>query len=421
MSSAPERFHSLDAFRAFALLLGVCLHAAMAFVLPPTHWAIGTAEPATIPALFSYYIHCFRMEAFFLLAGLFAAIVIGKRGLPTFLRDRAVRIALVLVVALYPMKLLLGACWLAGNRITGGLHLPPEIAAQPLWQLTLGGLTSESWPRINLTHLWFLYYLVCVTALFLAVHRLIAVLAGPEHAVRRLVHTAYRRIGDSWFAPAILALALIPLLGAMQGSDIDTPDKSFGWHWPVLTLYALFFALGWMLQRHHDLLTVLARRWSVYLPLSLLVGIASAIAVGTHLGGGAWALEHATALRWATATGTSLTMCLGVAAWLGLFVRFCNHPRAWVRYLADSSYWIYLAHLPVVVALQVWFAPWGAPWWIQWPLITAIAFAGLLLSYHFLVRTTWLGAWINGRRAVPAPIIVAGSATAPATRAALSD
>ncbi len=55
----------------------------------------------------------------------------------------------------------------------------------------------------------------------------------------------------------------------------------------------------------------------------------------------------------------------------------------------------------------MWFARWGSPWWVQWPLITAIAFAALLLSYHLLVRTTWIGAWINGRRlprpALPAP------------------
>ncbi len=314
MGSPPERFHSLDAFRAFALLLGVGLHAAMAYFLPPTHWAIGTTEPAALPALFSYYVHCFRMEAFFLLAGFFARTVIAKRGVPAFVRDRAVRIALVLVLALYQMKVVLTVCWLAGDRITGGLHLPPEAAALPLWQLVLGGITSESWPRINLTHLWFLYYLVCATAVFLLGHRLVTMLAGPEHTVRQFAQSALRRVGQSWFGPALLAVVLVPLLGAMRGSDIDTPDKSLGLHWPVFALYLTFFALGWVLHRHSDLLAAFARRWTVYLPLSLLVGTVSALAVGNRMSGGAWAHEHATALRWVTAAGTSLTMSLAVPA-----------------------------------------------------------------------------------------------------------
>ena len=402
--AAPERFHALDALRAFALLLGVCLHAAIAFIDPPTRWAVGTATPATIPALFAYYVHCFRMEIFFLLAGFFARLVIGKRGVPAFLRDRAVRIVLVFLVALYPMKLLLSACWIVGMAQTGTLHLPPEAAGLPLWQLALGSFGLESWPRINLTHLWFLYYLASVTALFLVVHRLGSLVVPPAHAARRMLHKLFRRVAASWLAPIALPLLTVPLLGAMSGFDIDTPDTGFVWHGPVLTLYGLFFALGWLLHRHQDLLATFARRWAVYLPLSLAVGYVSARGLGLRMEGGTWAGAHATSLRWATVCGTSLTMALAVPGWIGLFVRFFDRHRSWVRYLADSSYWVYLVHLPLVVALQIAFFHWAAPWSIQWPLINAIAFPVLFLSYHVLVRTTWIGAWINGRRPVSIPL-----------------
>jgi peptidoglycan/LPS O-acetylase OafA/YrhL len=125
----PERFHALDALRAFALLLGVCLHAALSFVAPPGAWAIGTNEPVAVPFLFVQYVHSFRMETFFLLAGFFARLVIGKRGVQAFLKDRAVRIVLVFVVALYPMKLMLSALWIIGGKYTGWMQLPPEAAA----------------------------------------------------------------------------------------------------------------------------------------------------------------------------------------------------------------------------------------------------------------------------------------------------
>jgi glucan biosynthesis protein C len=69
-----------------------------------------------------------------------------------------------------------------------------------------------------------------------------------------------------------------------------------------------------------------------------------------------------------------------------------------VRYISDSSYWIYLAHLPVVVALQVLVSPWAVPWQVKYPLIVVTALTILLPSYQWLVRTTFLGAWLNGRR-----------------------
>src|SRR5215510_15942307 len=95
----PERFHSLDALRAFALLLGVFFHSLMAYILPPGIWAVGTKAPSTTLYWFVYYSHCFRMEVFFLLAGFFARLVAKKRGPASFLWDRAKRILLVFVVA----------------------------------------------------------------------------------------------------------------------------------------------------------------------------------------------------------------------------------------------------------------------------------------------------------------------------------
>jgi glucans biosynthesis protein C len=402
-TNSSERFHSLDALRGFVMLLGICLHAALPFKLLPGLWAVGTTEPAAVPTLFVYYVHCFRMEVFFLLAGFFAGLVIGKRGLRSYIKDRAVRIVLVFIVALYPMKLLLTGAWIIGGKHTAWLQLPPEIAALPWWQLAVGRLVRESWPEINLTHLWFLYYLACITALFLAVHGLVVFILKPQSALSRAAHALFRRVFASWLAPVAMVAVTMPPLLFMTGFDVDTPEQGLAWHWPVLALYSCFFAMGWLLHRHHDLLTGLERRWMVFLSLSLVVGLAAGTGVAIQVSSTGPALEHAAALRRATAFGTSLTMNLAVLGWLGLFIRLFPRPLPWVRYVADSSYWIYLIHLPVVVALQVGLATWIVPWWIQWPLISAITFPVLLLSYHWLVRRTWIGAWLNGRSMRSAP------------------
>jgi peptidoglycan/LPS O-acetylase OafA/YrhL len=403
------RHHSLDALRAFALLLGVVFHAALAYMMPPGDWAVGTAEPAPLAQLFAYYSHSFRMETFFLLAGFFASLVIGKRGIGAFLKDRAVRILLVFAIALYPMKLMLDSLWIIGGTRTGWLQLSPDAASLPTWRLALGDSMGERWPEIGLTHLWFLYYLLLVTALFLMLRAVVGLLAGEDGAVRLKARAVFQRVAGSWFAPLALALLVMPMIASMDGPTIDTPDQGFAWHLPVLALYALFFALGWQLHSHLGLLAVFGRRWKAFLPLSLVVALVSITGVVIRMSDSAWAAENAGLMRWSTAFGTGLTMSLAVLGWLGLFVRVFDRPRPWVRYLADAAYWVYIVHLPVVVALQIAFAAMPSPWWLEWLLINLIAFPLLVASYHLFVRRTWLGTWLNGRSGRPGAIAPAAS------------
>ncbi len=83
---------------------------------------------------------------------------------------------------------------------------------------------------------------------------------------------------------------------------------------------------------------------------------------------------------------------------LGAAVRFCSAESAVRRYLADSSYWLYLAHLPIVFGLQVLLMDVPLHWTIKFPLIVALTLAVLLVSYHSLVRPTFLGELLNGRQ-----------------------
>ena len=100
---------------------------------------------------------------------------------------------------------------------------------------------------------------------------------------------------------------------------------------------------------------------------------------------------------------TSLA-CAALYAWLmtfaltGWFLRSFSEPRPCLRYLADASYWCYLAHLPLVMALQVLAARWPVNGWLKFLLMNALTLALLLIGYHFGVRYTWLGRLLNGPR-----------------------
>ena len=69
-----------------------------------------------------------------------------------------------------------------------------------------------------------------------------------------------------------------------------------------------------------------------------------------------------------------LRLVFGVAVWgwvfglTGAALRFLSNYSATRRYIADASYWIYIAHLPVVAALQVWVGHWTLHWGVKYPL-----------------------------------------------------
>src|SRR5262245_32042715 len=93
-----DRLHALDAVRAFALLSGIALHATMPWLQDLKGWA--TVEPPSDAlAVVWYVIHMFRMAVFMLIGGFFGRMVLERRGTKAFVKDRAKRILIPLIVA----------------------------------------------------------------------------------------------------------------------------------------------------------------------------------------------------------------------------------------------------------------------------------------------------------------------------------
>jgi hypothetical protein len=55
-------------------------------------------------------------------------------------------------------------------------------------------------------------------------------------------------------------------------------------------------------------------------------------------------------------------------------------------------------HLPIVYALQAWMIRWPVHWSVKYALIIVITMSLLLVSYHYLVRSTFVGQFLNGRK-----------------------
>lgn len=376
--SMTDRFHALDAVRAFALLLGVVFHAGLSFTpgMPVGVWAILDTSPSAAIGVLGFTAHIFRMSLFFLIAGLFARMMLHRKGTRAFWADRGTRIVVPLVVGWLVLAPTLTAIWIWGlTRTFGTLPAPPTDMPPP---------PVGAFP---LTHLWFLYYLLVLYVLVLAV-RAVVLWLDRQGTIRRGVDAAIGALVRTGTAAIVLPLPLIAAF--LTSSDwqplagIPTPDRSIVPEVVSLIAYGSAMAFGWFVHRQISLLHTWARQW----PLNL--GAAMVLTIVCLSLGGAPTLAYATAY------------CVSMWCWsfglIGLAMRYCSRPSAAVRYVADASYWIYLVHLPVVVALQVLVGhvPWH--WSVKFPLILAVSFAVLFASYHYLVRSTLIGQVLNGRR-----------------------
>jgi surface polysaccharide O-acyltransferase-like enzyme len=228
-----------------------------------------------------------------------------------------------------------------------------------------GGQSVHFFDETLLDHLWFLWILF-LFVLFLA----LAVRLGFVPTGRFL-----------WFIPP---LTFFPqaMMGAVLGPDI--------WLGPLvppphlLLYYGLFFWFGAAVFAKDGLGTPLGSRWRILLPAGLLVLFPASILLLGFRAGDAIAQ-------------CAYTWCLSLGV-MGLFAHCFRQLGYRARWFSDSAYWIYLAHLPLVLALQIAVLPLDWPASLKFLLVFSAATALLFASYHWMVRYTWIGALLNGPR-----------------------
>jgi glucan biosynthesis protein C len=379
-----DRFHSLDAVRAFALLSGIVLHATMSYLpdLISERWPIADNSPSLVLEGAFYVIHIFRMAAFFLIAGFFARLLFHRKGVAAFVRDRAKRIALPMVVGwIILAPLIIAAIVWAAIKASGGAPLPPPPPG--------AGPFAQGFP---LMHMWFLYYLL--------VFYVIALLGRFAFGwvPREWVDRGMRVLVNGYVAPIVLAIPLVICLYTLSRwpwIGIPTPEYGFTPQLHAVVGFGTAFVFGWLLHRQTSLLATLERRWALHLALAIAATVAAWVIVDAPLSFSAQVPES---IKLPYAAIYAFAVWTWVFAIIGLALRFFAAPSAKIRYLADSSYWMYLLHLPLVFALQTLTMDWPLHWTLKFPIMLAATVALLLASYHFLVRSTFLGQILNGRR-----------------------
>lgn len=384
--SGGERLHALDAVRAFALLLGVLHHATLSFLpaVPAGRFApVHDVSDSLTLAFTGFTGHMFRMSLFFMIAGFFARMMVYRKGVGGFCSDRAKRILLPLAVGCFVLVPLVSSAWQWG--MTHGADATPNL--------------PHALKDIYPSYLWFLYYLLVLYAVLLfaraGVHAV-----DRSGGLRRAADSFVRRAVGSWAGPLLLSLPAIAALLMLDGNEIlggvPPANDSFRPERPSLIVYGAAIALGWMVHRNIGLLSRWRERWGAYLTAAVVCTLACIFIIQLRAAGNAAEMSRIDRAVFALLYG------LGSWCWIfgitGFALRFLSGHSPVRRYIADASYWIYLAHYPVVLYLQDAMSEWPAHWTLKFGLIVAAALAFSLLTYHFLVRYSFIGGLLNGRR-----------------------
>ena len=380
-----ERLHGLDGLRGAALLLGVVLHGALSF-FPSQIWIVGDDQTSVWASGLFFVIHLFRMASFFLIAGLFGHMMLKRRGTAGFIKNRLIRIAGPLA-----------AFW--GPVMAG-------IVAVLVWNASLHGLTAADapppptydWTNIPLTHLWFLWVLLWFYAALVIGQAVLSRLDQAGALGRGLDRMAGGLIGP-WGplvlgAPLALALWLEPNWIAFFG--IPTPDAGLVPETSALVGFGLAFGMGVLLDRRRDLLEKIEGWTPAYLGLALGAGTTALMLSG----GPTPVLTPMTdpAAKALAAAAFGVATYASTFAVVGLALKFWSGHSGLRRYLADASYWIYIVHLPLVMAAQVVVQDWALVWPIKLAVVVVGVMAVSLASYELMVRHGMMGRWLNGRR-----------------------
>lgn len=363
-----ERIHSMDALRAIMMMLGIVLHSTEPYSLgDDAFWPKDpNATHLSLNYIFSI-IHLFRMPIFFLIAGFFGALLFYERGPVSMIKNRFSRVVLpfaVFLLLLHPIIILVfdNTSTVFNDRVS------PIVT------------TLTFLPQITY-HLWFLYYLIFITAfsfcLALGLQRLPHITKSITLSFEWLIR---KRVVFVLLFSVIIFLMLVWIWDTWVPTRVSfIPDVK------VLLFYAIFYFLGWILFKSRHLLDLITRGdwfflitgFSIFTLRFIFRSSIDDVVYGAL---------------------NAIIVWFFVFGIMGLFIRFASNHSSRMRYISDSSYWVYLIHLPLTAFIPALIANWPLPAFVKFLIVMVVTTIICFLTYHYFVRASFIGKFLNGRK-----------------------
>jgi glucans biosynthesis protein C len=374
------RLYSLDFLRAVLMLLGILLHI-ISFCKPEQSGSNGWWSNAVLTGIYEV-IHNFRMPLFYLLSGYVNALLFQKLGPKTFLQNRMQRVGLVFFLGYLTISLLTQYLRFIDQSLSPDSHLTSVIYGNTI--VFLEGLEQFNW---EMSHLWFLYYLLLIIPCFLILRFLLAECNRIFFGQSKI--SSSKTIMLFFVSTSVVLLAIL----LMQTGYADCPTP-YQWQVEMLSFffYFYFFLSGWLLFKFAMIKDNFKK---VAIP-SLLVGV-----MLTFLKLVLYHKFKQVHLFWPALIYVLAIWCYIIGC-IGLVNRFEFSDKSLIRYGSEACYWIYLTHLPFIYLLKIIF--YGKNDWHVFILALFLTPIVCLTTYHKYVRSTWVGVLLNGKKQEGQPV-----------------
>jgi glucan biosynthesis protein C len=370
------RIVGLDLLRSSMMMLGLFMHSSLTYGLSVKEfWHINDINATNIFFdIAALFIHYFRMPVFFLLGGFFGALLYHEKGGRYLLLNRTKRIlipAIVSNIILWPL-IILSHFYAASkaditNELINRFHYENTISYYLI-------------PR-NSFNLWFLYYYYIITIIFWTISRYI--IFKPKVFIK-MKSIFIKIIQNQLFVLILFPLPIMIVLLLFHLKFFETPPD-FTLDIPSLIFYMLCYSFGWFLYKNKNIFQ------SLSLKAGLFVG-AGIILFGVKL---ITITNENYCLSVFLNSYISVLLVLGLT---GLANRIHQSYSPIIQYLSYSSYWIYLIHVPIVIFLSGFLIGFHLNVFIKFTIVLTLTFMISILSYHFLVRGTFIGKYLNGKK-----------------------
>lgn len=383
-----EMSNALEALRIASTYFVVLYHASLAYLATPMRLTLWLAfDPAGHVAFdyFVYWVNGFAMPFFFLAAGVSAPAACEARGSRVFLSSRARRLLRPMLFGCLTIMPFTYVIWGYGLMATG------ECDLENIMRWRFGPRISHH--LYGLGHLWFLEYLFVVCVLWCGARSL-------RGAMSRGAATS-GAVDEGGWASKALASPWRPLWLAIPTAlifcvDPDTMlrvDNALIPDGCRLLHYAYFFTVGGWISKARDPKGRFIPYSTLYLVLSFVLFAAMSPLLLQHA---ATPLEGWP--RIVHSVLAALFPWLTVFGGLGVLLGVLRGRGAVMRYLAESSFWVYIGHLPVIALAQVLLLAVPMPAPAKFLIVAVSAIAVSLLSYEYIVRRSLIGEIVNGSR-----------------------
>ena len=292
------------------------------------------------------------------------------------IRNRVDRILLPFIVFIsFIFPLSLTSFIFSQNKMRGN---PDAARAAAEWLL---GLKLSYYTTV---HLWFLYYLIMFSIAGWALGLLFSRVPTLTHRV------------NLWFSkivshplPRTLLLSFMTYfcLNLMGTAGIKT-SISFKPDATVFFIYFSIYLFGWLLFKSKHLLSTLSR-WGW---LQIAAGFIFFMMKTLMLSQKSDTFFHLR--QFANAT----SMWFFIFGFTALFLNYLNYRSATMRYISDASYWVYLVHLPIVSLIPGYLASFDMSPFLKFTIVLSLTTGIGFLTYHGMVRSTFIGKFLSGRR-----------------------